>query len=56
VRGKVDIDVGFDARDSAHFQQILNEFRNRFGDIIDDYEFVSIVNWMKFTYYPFGKN
>ena len=51
--GKWDIDIGFDVRDSTHFQEILTDFRDRFGDIIEAYEFVSILNWNKFTYYPF---
>lgn len=51
--GRWDVDIGFDAKDSAHFQQMLTEFRDRFGDIIEDYESVSILSWNKFTYYPF---
>ena len=51
--GKWNLDMGFDARDSAHFQQILNEFRDRFSNVIEDYDFVSITSWNKFTYYPF---
>lgn len=45
--------MGFDVLDSAHFQKILTDFRDRFADIIGDYEFVSILKWNKFTYYPF---
>ncbi len=52
--GKWDIDVGFDAKDSAHFQQILAEFRSKFAEVINEFEIVSIVRWRKFTYYPFG--
>ncbi len=51
--GKWDIDIGFDAKDSGHFQHILTEFRDRFSDVISDYEFVSTLRWNKFTYYPF---
>ncbi len=53
--GRWDVDIGFDAKNSAHFQQMLTEFRDRFGDIIEDYESVSILSWNKFTYYPFKK-
>ncbi|MFA6214567.1 MAG: Lrp/AsnC family transcriptional regulator [Candidatus Micrarchaeia archaeon] len=51
--GRWGVDVGFDAKGSAHFQEILSEFRDRFGSMIDDYEIVPISDWKKFTYYPF---
>jgi DNA-binding Lrp family transcriptional regulator len=51
--GKWDIDFAFDAKNSEHFQQTLTDFRSRFGGIIKDYEFASIIKWEKFTYYPF---
>jgi DNA-binding Lrp family transcriptional regulator len=51
--GRWDIDIGFDAKDSAHFQEILGDFRNRFGGIIDDYDYSPIIEWRKFTYCPF---
>ncbi len=51
--GKWDVDIGFDCEDNAHFQKILVEFRDRFGDIIQDYEVVPVMGWRKFTYYPF---
>ncbi len=51
--GKWDLDVGFDARDGEHFRAMLGEFRDRFSDVITDYDFVSILSWNKFTYYPF---
>jgi hypothetical protein len=53
--GKWGIDVGFDAKNSVHFQEILSEFRDRFGSMIDNYEIVPISSWRKFTYYPFGE-
>lgn len=51
--GKWDIDVGFDATDSQHAQKLLADFRDRFGDMIDEYDVVPIASWRKFTYYPF---
>ncbi len=51
--GKWDLDIGFDAKDGEHFRHMLSEFRDRFSDVIIDYDFVSILNWSKFTYYPF---
>ena len=51
--GRWDVDIGFDAKGGSHFQQILTEFRSKFGDVIKDYEIVSILNWRKFTYYSF---
>lgn len=51
--GKWDLNIGFDVQDSAHFQEILTDFRDRFGGILETYEFVSILKWNKFTYYPF---
>ena len=53
--GKWDIDVAFDADDSRHFQEILSEFRDRFGSVIDEYEFVPIAGFRKFTYYSFSE-
>jgi len=51
--GKWGIDVGFDATDSQHAQKILADFRDRFGNMIDEYDAVPIASWRKFTYYPF---
>jgi DNA-binding Lrp family transcriptional regulator len=53
--GKWGVDVGFDCKNAAHFQQILAEFRSRFSGQVIDFEYASIAEWLKFTYYPFAQ-
>lgn len=48
--GEWDLNFAMDARDFAHFLSMLSEFRTKFAPIINDFDFVSIVNVRKFQY------
>ncbi len=52
IVGPWNIDLSIDARDSDHFQQILNEFRSNFGTYLRDYEFIPIMRVHKSNYSP----
>lgn len=52
VVGKWDIDINFDCYGNEQLQTFLTEFRSRFADIIKDFEFIQILHFHKFDYYP----
>lgn len=52
IVGPWNIDLSIDARDSDHFQQLLNDFRSSFGSQIRDYEFIPIMKVHKSNYSP----
>lgn len=45
--GRWDLDIAFDVRDSAHLQEFIADLRNRFADVILDYEVVQVTNHLK---------
>jgi DNA-binding Lrp family transcriptional regulator len=54
VVGKWDFYLSFDSYTEEHFQDFLIEFRSRFADIIRDFEYLSVMEELKFNYYPIG--
>ena len=50
--GRWDLDIAFDAVDSAHFQEFLTGFRSRFSNVIREFEYVPILWVHKLDYLP----
>lgn len=54
VIGKWDFYLSFDGYNEEHFQDFLIGFRSRFADIIRDFEYMSVMQELKFDYFPIG--
>ena len=54
--GSWDIELEFEVKDEEQFQQILLEVRNKFSDVIRDYDTLLIYKEIKLDYFPFWLN
>jgi len=52
VIGRWDMYISFDAMSQEHFQEFLTGFRSRFADVIRDFELMTVMEDMKFEYFP----
>lgn len=52
--GRWDLYLSFDSYSEEHFQEFLMEFRSRFANVIRDFELMSVMEELKFGFFPMG--